>query len=116
LFYLGRGLLAEETFEGIESAFPEAAILGDPVFGLLQGSGREPAETRAADFFLGDEAGVLKHADVLHDRREGHAMRAGEVREGGFAKHEGSKDGTAGGVGKGAKGGIKGCGILNHVV
>ena len=116
LFFLGRGILAEETFEGIESAFPEAAVLGDPVFGLLQGSWREAAETRAANFFLRDQTGALEDADVLHDGREGHAVRASKVGERGLAEHEGSKDGAAGGVGKGAKGGIKGCGILNHMV
>ena len=116
LFFLGRGILAEETFEGIESAFPEAAVLGDPVFGLLQGSRRKLTEACAADFFLRDEAGALKNADVLHDGGQGHAVGAGEVGEGGFAEHKGSKDGAAGGVGKGAEGGIKGCEILNHMV
>jgi len=87
LFFLGRWILAEETFEGIESALPEAAVLGNPVFGLLQGSWRELAETRAADLFLRDEAGVLKNADVLHDGGEGHAVGAGEVGKRGFAEH-----------------------------
>jgi len=115
-FFFRRWGLAKETFEGIESAFPEAAVLGNPVFGLLEGSGGELAEARAADLFLRDEAGVLKDADVFHHGGEGHAMRAGEVGQGGFAKHEGSEDGAAGGVGESAEGGIEGCGILNHMV
>ena len=116
IFFFDRWILAEETFEGIESAFPEAAVLGDPVFGLLQGSGRELAEARAADFLLRDEAGVLEDADVLHHSGQGHAVRAGKVGHRGFAKHEGSEDGAAGGVGECAEGGIEGCGILNHMV
>ena len=62
------------------------------------------------------EAGLLEDADVLHDGGKGHAVRAGKIGHGGFAEHEGSEDGTAGGIGKGAKGGIEGCGILNHMV
>jgi len=115
-FFLGGWILTEETFEGIESAFPEAAVLDNPVFGLLEGSGRELAEARAADLFLRHKAGVLEDADVFHHGGEGHAMRAGEVGQGGFAKHEGSEDGAAGGVGESAEGGIEGCGILNHMV
>jgi hypothetical protein len=114
--FFGRWILAEETFEGIESAFPEAAVLGDPVFGLLQGSGCKMAEARASDFLLRDEAGVLEDADVLHHGGEGHAMWAGEVGHGGFAEHEGGEYGAASGVGESAEGGIKGCGILNHMV
>jgi len=117
IFFFFRGwILAEETFEGIESAFPEAAVLGDPVFGLLQGSGRELAEAGAADLFLRDKAGFLEDANVFHHGGERHSVRAGKVGHGGFAEHEGSEDGTAGGVGKSAEGGIEGCGILNHMV
>ena len=114
--FFGRWILAEETFEGIESALPEAAVLGNPVFGVLEGSWREPAEAGAADFLLRDEAGVLEDADVLHHSGQGHAVRAGKVGHRGFAEHEGSEDGAAGGVGESAEGGIEGCGILNHMV
>jgi hypothetical protein len=115
-FVPGRGILAEKTFEGIERAFPEAAVLGDPVFGLPQGSRSELAEARTANLFLRDEPGVLEDADVLHDRGKRHAMRAGKVRQGGFAEHERSKDCAAGRVGERAEGGVEGCGILNHMV
>jgi len=114
--FFGRWILAEETFEGIESAFPEAAVLGDPVFGLLQGSGSKLAEARAANLFLRDEAGLLEDADVLHHRGKGHAVRAGKVGHGSFAEHEGSEDGAARRVGEGAEGGIESCGTLNHMV
>jgi len=83
---------------------------------MLQGGGSELAEARAADFLLRDESGLLEDADVLHDGGKGHAMRAGEVGHGGFAEHERSEDGAAGGVGECAKGGVEGCGILNHMV
>jgi hypothetical protein len=65
---------------------------------------------------LRDEAGVLEDANVLHDGGERHAVGACTVGERSFAEHEGSKDGAAGGVGKRAEGGIKGCRILNHMV
>jgi len=115
-FFFWGWILAEETFEGVESAFPEAAVLGDPAFGLLQGSGRELAEAGAADLFLRDKAGFLEDANVFHHGGERHSVRAGKVGHGGFAEHERSEDGTAGGVGKCAEGGIEGCGILNHMV
>jgi hypothetical protein len=116
VFSFGRWILAEETLEGIESAFPEAAVLGDPVFGLFQGSGGKAAEARTANLFLPDETGLLEDVDVLHHGGQGHAVRFGEIGQGSFAEHEGSEDGAASGVGESAKGGIEGCGILNHMV
>ena len=40
---------------------------------------------RAAGFPLRDEAGSLENAQVLHYRRQAHAVRAGQFRDGGLA-------------------------------
>ena len=109
-------MLAEEAFEGIESSFPEDAILGDPVFRGFEGSRSEPAEARPSDLFLGDQACVFEDAEMLNHRGKGHAVRPGKVGDGSFAEHEGGEDGAASGVGEGAEGGIEGLRILNHMV
>src|SRR5258708_23343221 len=101
IFFFFRGwILAEETFEGIESAFPEAAVLGDPVFGLLQGSGRELAEAGAADLFLRDKAGFLEDANVFHHGGGGDSGVGREGGHGGGPPPRGRGGDAAGGGGR----------------
>jgi len=60
-----------------------------------------------AGLFLGYQAGLLEDAQMLHNRREGHAVRPGKFGDGGLAEHEGGEDGAARGIGECAEGGIE---------
>ena len=72
--------------------------------------------SRATDFFLCDEAGLLEDAKVFHDRGQGHAIGLGKLADGGFAEHQGGQNGAACGVGESAEGRIEPLVILNHMV
>jgi len=72
--------------------------------------------SRATDLFLCDEAGLLEDANVFHDRGQGHAIGLGKLGDGGFAEHQGGKNGAAGRVGESTEGRIEPLVILNHTV
>jgi hypothetical protein len=109
-------ILGKIAIEGGKLVFPEHAVLRDPLFGGFQRLGRELALADASGLFLGDEAGALEDAEVLHDCRQRHAVGPGEFGDGGLAEHKSGEDGAAGGIGKGTEGGVESSGIVNHMV
>lgn len=108
--------LTEKPLQIVERAFPELAVLRDPLLGVLQRFRGQAAAARAPGFLLRNQAGLFEHADVFHYRRQGHAVWLGQLGNGGLAKQEGSQNGAAGRVGQGAEGAIELVGILNHMV
>jgi len=63
------------------------------------------------------QAGGFEDAEMLRDGGEGHGERYGKAFNGGFPLREAGQDGAAGGVGKGAEGGVQAGGeIVNHTV
>ena len=53
---------------------------------------------------------------MFRNGRERDVERPGEFRNGGFALSKAREDGAASGVGERAEGGVKGGGIVNHMV
>src|SRR3984957_3312381 len=111
-----RRRLRQVSVERVKLRFPERAVLGNPCFRFLQGTGGEPAAARAPGFSLGDEASLLQDPQVLHHRRQAHPVGPGQLRDGGLAARQGRDDGTARGVGERLKGGVESSVILNHWV
>ncbi len=72
----------------------------------------------AVDLAL-QQSGGLENAQVFRHRRQGNVEGGGQFGDGGLALGEARENGAAGGIGKGAKGGIEGDGaggIVNHMV
>jgi hypothetical protein len=104
--FLGIGLF-EKSAEVIELVFPEDAIEGEPVGGLLHRAYGETAHANAAGFFLLDEAGLFEDVEVLEDSGHRHLVGTGEFSDGGLAVLEGAEDGSTGGVAEGREGGVE---------
>ena len=58
--------------------FPEGAVLGDPVRGLLHGLGGETETVDTAVDFAMEEAGGFKDAEMFRDGGKRHAEGSGE--------------------------------------
>ena len=99
--------LVEKSFERVELVLPEDAIEGEPVRGLLHGRDGETAHADAADFLLRDEAGLLEHAEVLHDGGHGDFVGANEFCDGGLAALESGQDAAARRVAECGEGGVE---------
>ena len=74
-------LLRKEPPEAVESVLPQRAVLGDPTLGPFQAAGLEAARAHPTDLLGPDHAAVLQDLDVLHDGRERHGERLGEVAD-----------------------------------
>src|SRR5205814_7421447 len=62
-------------------AFPERLMLLDPISGLLQRPGKQPAEMYSADFPTLDQPGPLEHREVLGNGRRRYRKRLAELGE-----------------------------------
>ena len=62
----------------VEAAGPEPLVAVEPFIGVVHRLGVEPARHDAAVLLASDEAGVLQHIEVLHDRRQRHGKRPGQ--------------------------------------
>jgi hypothetical protein len=56
--------------EPIEAVRPEAFVAAQPIHGFPHGLGPEPYRHGAPDFRPGDEAGIVKHVEMLHHGRQ----------------------------------------------
>jgi len=56
--------------EPIEADRPEAFVAAQPIHGFPHGPGPEPYRHGAPDFRPGDEAGIVKHVEMLHHGRQ----------------------------------------------
>ena len=65
----------------------------------------------------GQQAGGFEDAQMSGNGGERNLKRLGKLRNGGFTTGQAGEDGTAGGVGESAEGGVEsGRGIVNHMV
>jgi len=94
-------LLVEITAERVEPLGPELLIARDPGRGHLERRRGEPAADHAAFLAALDQPGVLEHAQVLHEPRQRHVVRRGQLAHRGIAAAaERLKDAAAGAVGE----------------
>ena len=93
-------LLIEITGERVELLGPELLVARHPDRGFLH----RPRFQRAADHppLLGaaDQAGVLEHAQVLHEAGQRHPVRRGQLGHREVAAAQGLEDAAAGGIGQ----------------
>ncbi len=108
--------LGKVSIQCIELRFPERAVLGNPGFGFFQRPTGEATTTRAPKLSLRHEAGFLQNSQMLHDRRQTHAVGPGQFRNRGLAARQGHDDGAPRGVCQRLKGGVQSSIILNHSV
>jgi hypothetical protein len=92
--------------------------VGEPVLRLLQRGGIEPARYRAAALVAPDQAGALKHVEVLEYRRQRHGKRLGQRGNGEFRRlAQARQHGAPGRIGQGGKDAVEVTGlIVNHKV
>ena len=95
---------------------PRKPVLRQPLFGFFERLRGKLAPARASNFLLRDKPGFLQHANMLHHRGQGHAVRLGQFCDGRLAEYQGRQNRAARGVSEGAKGGVKFARILNHAV
>ena len=90
----------------------------EPAHRFLHGGGRKPARDGAAGLRSGDQAGIRQHIEMLHDRRQRHRKRSGEITDGNvLVRVELREQRPPRRVGEGGKGAIeRGLLILIHVV
>ena len=67
--------------EAVELCGPEALVAIEPVVGLLHRSGLQPAGDRAPTFAARDQPGARQDVEVLHDRRQRHGERLGQIAD-----------------------------------
>jgi hypothetical protein len=67
--------------ETVEIVGPEALVAVEPFHRLLHRLRGEPACDDAAGLLACDQAGVRQHVEMLHDRRQRHVERLGELTD-----------------------------------
>ena len=67
--------------ETIEIIGPEALVAVEPIHRLLHRLRGEPAGHDTAGLLARDEAGIGQHVEMLHDRRQRHRKRLGELAD-----------------------------------
>ena len=102
-----RVLLAEELFEHIQTAGPEALVEAQPLVGGGERSGIEAAQMGPATHFATDQPRVLQRLDVLRGRRERHGEGFRKLADRSLAAGEFAKHLPAGGVAEGVKDGVE---------
>jgi hypothetical protein len=120
-FFLGG---FEISRQGVELVLPEDAIVLDPAGGVFHGLGSEAAAVDAAVDFAAQQAGALQDAQMLGHGRERDVEGRGELGDCSFAEGQAGEDGSAGGIGEGAEGGVEQGGVgergerqtFNHMV
>ena len=92
--------MVEIAPERIELLAPETLVAGHPSRGGLHGRGLELAAHHAPLLGARDEAGGFEHGEVLHEAGQRHAVRLGELGDGGGARAELLEHAAARGVGE----------------
>src|SRR5207302_4253877 len=102
--------LTQIVFQAIEALLPEAAIVLQPVGGVLERTRLEPAGTPLRLATARDQAGALQHLEVLGDGGKAHLEWLAQLRDRGHTGGEASEDRTPGGIGEGGEGGAEAIG------
>src|SRR5690606_21302576 len=109
-----RGVVLQRLLEGVEAGGPELLPLAQPVAGVLQPLGPDPAQMLAAHLAAVDQPGLRQHRDVLGGARKAHPVRRGQFADGFLAQHQVGQHPAAGGVGQCGKGTVEV--LFNHGV
>ena len=110
-----RGWGFHVTCEVVQTSGPERAIALDPIRGVSQRISVQLAAAYATLTGALDETGALEDAEVLGDRRPGHAERPREVTDGRVAARQASENRPPDRIGEGTKGMVESL-IGNHSV
>src|ERR1700730_8212636 len=99
--------LAEVMVQAIEAFFPEMPVVFQPIGGVLEGTriARTGSPLRLAAAF--DEAGALRHLEVLGDRGKAHRERLGQLGDGNLAADQARQDRASRRIGEGREGGAE---------
>ena len=90
--------------EEVEAAFPEPAVVLQPVGGALQRSALESRGAQLRGAPARDQPGALQHLEVLGDRLEADRERLGQLVDRGLALREPREDRAARGIGESREG------------
>ena len=100
VLFLLRLQLVQQGVEALEAPLPELAVALEPVGGLGERLGLEPARPPLRVAAARNQPGALEHLEVLGDRGLAHRERLGELRHRGLARREPGEDRPAGGIGE----------------
>ena len=81
--------------QGIECAFPKAAVLAKPNFDIFQRLRAERTKVHASIDCPVDQASTFQYANVARDRRQRHGKGFGKLGDHGRLVHEAGEEGTA---------------------
>jgi hypothetical protein len=104
--------------KAVEIVGPEALVAVQPIHRLLHRAGGQPARHRASDLLACDQAGIIKHIEMLDDRgkRDRKRLRQLADREA-LAIAEPRQQRAPRRIGKRSEGAVQGFVlILNHTV
>ena len=88
--------------EAVEAAFPELPVVLQPVRGVLERLGLQPARPPLCVASARNQSGVLEHLQVLGDRRQADRERRRDLVDGRLAFGEPREDRPARRVGEAA--------------
>src|SRR4051794_38864040 len=113
------GIVSQSLVETVEARLPEPTVVVEPVNGVLERHRAEPGrpQLRAAPTL--DQAGALKHAQVLAHGLAADGKRRRELVDRGLALHEPREDRPPGGIGERGEGRaelVEGHALPNHLV
>lgn len=77
--------MVQVAAQRVQALGPELLVTGQPHGGLLHGLGRQGQIDDTPVLGAGHQAGVLKHAQMLHEAGQGHAVRLGQLADGEMA-------------------------------
>jgi len=77
--FRGREGVVEDVAQEVEPAFPDSAVLGDPVLDRVHRAGVEAAGADPTGLLGTHEPAALEHVEVLQHCRQRHAERRREL-------------------------------------
>ena len=103
--------------QSVEPRIPESLVPGQPCGGLADALGRQHAAHDPALLLAGDQSCFFEHVHMLHEPRERHAVRRGQIADAARPACERLQRAAAGRVRERAKHKVQiGIFILNHKV
>src|SRR3989440_363147 len=107
----------EIPVQRLQTCLPECSVVIDPLPGLREGTGLEPAPGLPAAAPAAHQPCLFEDLDVLRDGRERHREGCGELAERQLPRGEARQDRPAGGVREGVEDVVElGDRTLNHLV
>ena len=107
---------AQQLFEGVEAAGPEALIMAQPLVGTGEWARFQPADMGPAADLAPDQAGVFEHFHMLGRAGEAHGEGLGEFADGALPEGETGQHAAACRVAERAKHSIEVRIKFNHKV